>query len=313
MWSLPPSLWAQILGKAGRHAALRCAVSSRMLCEVVAAEPITYESWQSWLLQKEEGWRFAFPADLSWDSTEWNSVALAIQAFKQYRAPDGLLHPEELGAACAARGLDPREAETEVRKWLVRDEWDPVPLSLTEFVSLCHGSHPLTRERLLVLYTAFREHDDQGDETVPSAAFTECGLWETAACEGMLPSYRAEGGRTNLNCETLPVQLRPCRAWSESSESASRRILSRMTFEEFVCIACVKKLWIYLDGETDVIEAFRILDSGCTGFISTVDLRHVLCGFGEVETPQVEQLIRKCDHGNDQIDYEEFIEAMMSL
>jgi Ca2+-binding EF-hand superfamily protein len=86
---------------------------------------------------------------------------------------------------------------------------------------------------------------------------------------------------------------------------------ARMSFKQYLTIASLKKLWIYLDGEQEISEAFRVFDLDCTGLITTDELRHVIASFGEELTVEEDdEIIREAD-ADGKIDYEEFVKNMM--
>ena len=81
---------------------------------------------------------------------------------------------------------------------------------------------------------------------------------------------------------------------------------ARMSFKQYLTIACLKKLWIYLDGEQEFSEEFRVFDLDCTGLITTDEFQHVVASFGEQLTvEEVDEIIREAD-ADGKINYEEF-------
>ena len=60
------------------------------------------------------------------------------------------------------------------------------------------------------------------------------------------------------------------------------------------------------DSEDEIREAFRVFDRDGNGYISAVELRHVMTNLGEKLTDdEVDELIREIDVNNDgQVNYE---------
>ena len=60
------------------------------------------------------------------------------------------------------------------------------------------------------------------------------------------------------------------------------------------------------DSEDEIREAFRVFDRDGNGYISAVELRHVMTNLGEKLTDdEVDELIREIDVDNDgQVNYE---------
>jgi len=194
-----------------------------------------------------------------------------------------------------------REAEGMVATWSRRDCWKLAPLSLTDFVSLMHGSWPLTPDDIAELHRNFILHDDCGDGTVLSSKFFKTDLWTVAANgPNILPLFQAEGHRTNSAGNVLPPSLQP---WDAGGDA-------RMTFEQFLSLSVLKRLWTYRDGEQDLCESFRIFDVQGTGFVSVADLRFIMryLGFDE----DFDEMIQEANvTGDGQINYEVFNELMM--
>merc|ERR1712164_208290 len=68
------------------------------------------------------------------------------------------------------------------------------------------------------------------------------------------------------------------------------------------------------DTEEEIREAFKVFDKDGNGFISAAELRHVMTNLGEkLSEDEVEEMIREADaDGDGQINYDEFVEIMMS-
>ena len=68
------------------------------------------------------------------------------------------------------------------------------------------------------------------------------------------------------------------------------------------------------DSEEEIKEAFKVFDKDGNGFISAIELRHVMTNLGEKLTDEeVDEMIREADvDGDGQIDYQEFVTMMMS-
>ena len=60
------------------------------------------------------------------------------------------------------------------------------------------------------------------------------------------------------------------------------------------------------DSEEEIREAFRVFDRDGNGYISAVELRHVMINLGEkLSDDEVDELIREIDvDGNGQVNYE---------
>merc|ERR1712232_1017619 len=68
------------------------------------------------------------------------------------------------------------------------------------------------------------------------------------------------------------------------------------------------------DTEEKLIEAFKVFDRDCNGFISAAELRHGMTNLGEKLTDEeVDEMVREADvDGDEQINYEEFVKMMMA-
>jgi calmodulin len=66
--------------------------------------------------------------------------------------------------------------------------------------------------------------------------------------------------------------------------------------------------------EEEVIEAFRVFDKENTGYMSSVELRHILTHLGEKLTDEeANEMISEADpNGTGQINYVEFVKKMFS-
>ncbi|XP_060592819.1 neo-calmodulin-like [Ruditapes philippinarum] len=64
--------------------------------------------------------------------------------------------------------------------------------------------------------------------------------------------------------------------------------------------------------QKELIDAFRVFDYDNNGFVSTLQLRHVLTSLGEkLNMKEIEELIRQGDRlGRGQINYVEFVKKM---
>ncbi|KAL2612444.1 hypothetical protein R1flu_024136 [Riccia fluitans] len=83
-------------------------------------------------------------------------------------------------------------------------------------------------------------------------------------------------------------------------------------FAEFLTLAALKIKDAGSDEELK--EAFRVLDKDRNGFISAVELGHVMTNLGENLTDdEVYEMIRQADvDGDGQINYEEFVKIMLA-
>ena len=68
------------------------------------------------------------------------------------------------------------------------------------------------------------------------------------------------------------------------------------------------------DSEDELKEAFRVFNKDQNGFISAVELCHVMTNLVEKLTDEeVDEMIREADvDGDGQINYEEFVKVMMA-
>ncbi|KER33597.1 hypothetical protein T265_00492 [Opisthorchis viverrini] len=84
-----------------------------------------------------------------------------------------------------------------------------------------------------------------------------------------------------------------------------------ITFEQFCCIAARKYNDIYK--EADIIEAFRTFDLEEHGYVSSAELRRVLCGMGEKLTDdEFEAMLYQAKMDEDgNVHYETFVRRMM--
>merc|ERR1711988_1857567 len=83
-------------------------------------------------------------------------------------------------------------------------------------------------------------------------------------------------------------------------------------FAEFLSL--MSKKMKDADSEEELMEAFKVFDKDGNGFISAVELRHVMTNLGEKLTDEeVDEMIREADvDGDGQINYEEFVKVMMA-
>ncbi|XP_037050204.1 calmodulin-A-like [Bradysia coprophila] len=81
-------------------------------------------------------------------------------------------------------------------------------------------------------------------------------------------------------------------------------------FPEFVTMMAHKMR--DMDSEEEIREAFKVFDRDGKGFITAVELRHVMTSLGEKLTDEeVDEMIRSVDvDGDGQINYEEFVTMM---
>ena len=68
------------------------------------------------------------------------------------------------------------------------------------------------------------------------------------------------------------------------------------------------------DTEEELMEAFRVFDRDCNGFISAAELRHVMANLGEkLSEEEIDEMIKEADlDGDGAINYEEFVRMMLS-
>ena len=68
------------------------------------------------------------------------------------------------------------------------------------------------------------------------------------------------------------------------------------------------------ESEEELREAFRVFDKDQNGFISAVELRHVMTNLGEkLSDEEVGEMIREADvDGDGNINYDEFVKVMMA-
>ncbi|CAD6236292.1 unnamed protein product [Miscanthus lutarioriparius] len=68
------------------------------------------------------------------------------------------------------------------------------------------------------------------------------------------------------------------------------------------------------ESEEELREAFRVFDKDQNGFISAVELRHVMTNLGEkLSDEEVSEMIREADvDGDGNINYDEFVKVMMA-
>lgn len=67
------------------------------------------------------------------------------------------------------------------------------------------------------------------------------------------------------------------------------------------------------DEEKEITEAFKVFDKDGRGFISSVELKHVMVNLGEKLTDEeIDEMVREADmDGDGEINYNEFVNAMM--
>jgi calmodulin len=68
------------------------------------------------------------------------------------------------------------------------------------------------------------------------------------------------------------------------------------------------------DSAEEIKEAFKVFDKDGNGFISAAELRHIMTNLCEKLTDEeVDEMIREADvDGDGQINYDEFVDMMMS-
>ena len=78
-------------------------------------------------------------------------------------------------------------------------------------------------------------------------------------------------------------------------------------FAEFLSL--MSKKMKDADSEEELMEAFKVFDKDGNGFISSVELRHVMTNLGEKLTDdEVDEMIREADvDGDGQVNYDEFV------
>merc|ERR1711988_1088257 len=82
-------------------------------------------------------------------------------------------------------------------------------------------------------------------------------------------------------------------------------------FAEFLSL--MSKKMKDADSEEELMEAFKVFDKDGNGFISSVELRHVMANLGEKLTDdEVDEMIREADvDGDGQVNYDEFVKMML--
>ena len=82
-------------------------------------------------------------------------------------------------------------------------------------------------------------------------------------------------------------------------------------FAEFLSL--MSKKMKDADSEEELMEAFKVFDKDGNGFISSVELRHVMTNLGEKLTDdEVDEMIREADvDGDGQVNYDEFVKMML--
>lgn len=83
-------------------------------------------------------------------------------------------------------------------------------------------------------------------------------------------------------------------------------------FNEFVLM--MEKKMREHDTEAELNEAFKVLDRDSNGYISPMELKHVMLALGEkVTDEEVEDMIKEADiDGDGHINYQEFIRIMIN-
>merc|ERR1712039_22032 len=86
----------------------------------------------------------------------------------------------------------------------------------------------------------------------------------------------------------------------------------RIDFPDFLSLMARKMK--DTDIEEELIEAFKVFDRDCDGFISAGELRYSMTNLGEkLSDQEVDEMIREADLDNDgQINYDEFVKMMMA-
>lgn len=83
-----------------------------------------------------------------------------------------------------------------------------------------------------------------------------------------------------------------------------------INFDEF-SVMMVDKMR-NIDNEEDIVEAFKVFDMDNKGYITTVELRHILTNLGEKLTDQeITDMMREADgDGDGVINYKDFVKIM---
>mmetsp|Transcript_14090 Transcript_14090/g.23307 ORF Transcript_14090/g.23307 Transcript_14090/m.23307 type:complete len:152 (-) Transcript_14090:485-940(-) len=83
-------------------------------------------------------------------------------------------------------------------------------------------------------------------------------------------------------------------------------------FAEFLTLMARKSKEAYTQDE--ILDAFRVFDKDGNGYITTVELRHIMTNLGEKLTDEeVDEMIREADvSGDGRVNYTEFVQLLMS-
>merc|ERR1719273_1904840 len=86
----------------------------------------------------------------------------------------------------------------------------------------------------------------------------------------------------------------------------------RIDFPDFLSLMARKMK--DTDIEEELIEAFKVSDRDCDGFISAGELRYSMTNLGEkLSDLEVDEMIKEADlDGDGQINYDEFVKMMMA-
>ncbi|KAM3184763.1 hypothetical protein ACTXT7_007714 [Hymenolepis weldensis] len=124
-----------------------------------------------------------------------------------------------------------------------------------------------------------------------------------------------------IQCENLLTALRKLALMPANCEleellrsvDTNNNILSEgVSYEQFCQIASKKEKGVY--NEQDILNAFSLIDSEGRGYVTTDELKQLLCNRGDkLSEGEISALIRTVKAtGSGQIDYKTFINRMMS-
>lgn len=88
----------------------------------------------------------------------------------------------------------------------------------------------------------------------------------------------------------------------------------QISFPLFLSIVAQHMSKETLDSEKELLEAFRIFDKDGSGFIPTIEFRHILTSLGEkLSNEEADAMIKDADpHNIGKIDYVDFIKIILS-